>query len=83
MEYFGVLITALFLTCVVGSPTNCSETYQRLMEEAATVKESCDQASMKDCCQVNIMHLNIGNTFKILVFRSKSLPHGLLLAAMK
>ena len=54
MEYLGVVITALLLTCVAGSPTACSETFQQLIEEAATVKKSCNQASFKDCCQVSI-----------------------------
>ncbi len=52
MEYFSVLISALLLTCVAGGPTDCRKTYQKLMEDAAAVKKSCSEASLKDCCQV-------------------------------
>ena len=54
MEYLGVLITALLLTCVAGGPTDCTKTYQKLMEDAATVKKSCSEAGLKDCCQVSV-----------------------------
>ena len=74
MQYLGFFITTLFLTIVVGSPTDCRETFQTLIEEAITVKKSCNQATYKDCCQVNIMHLNTGNTLKSSFSDQKNCP---------
>ncbi len=55
MKFLSICLMALLLTCVAGGPTDCRKTYQKLMEDAATVKKSCSEAALKDCCQVSIL----------------------------
>ena len=54
MHYLSVVIVAIVLASLVtGSPSNCSNTYQQLMDQAAAVKRTCSEAALKDCCQVS------------------------------
>ena len=58
MSYLGVVIAAMLLVSVTGSPTDCSETYQQLLDQAAAVKATCKEACLKDCCQVSAVLKN-------------------------
>ena len=56
MHYLSTcMIVAIVLASVRGSPSNCSNTYQQLMDQAAAVKRTCSEATLKDCCQVSAM----------------------------
>ena len=60
MHYLSVVIVAIILASVTGTPSNCSYTYQQLMDQAAAVKRTCSEASLKDCCQVSqVLHCEI------------------------
>ncbi len=53
MEYFSIILSALILASAEGAPSNCGQTYQTLLQDLVTLKESCDVAAFKDCCQVH------------------------------
>ena len=62
MHYLSIAIVfmAIVLASVTGSPSNCSNTYQQLMDQAAAVKKTCREATLKDCCQVSaVLHCEI------------------------
>ena len=50
------LVAALCLTLaateVQGKQTTCAKHYQSTLEFLLTLKETCDEATFKDCCQV-------------------------------
>ena len=35
-----------------GAPSTCGGTYQKLLKDLVTLKEKCELACFKDCCQV-------------------------------
>ena len=55
MHYLSAVMVAIVLasSLVTGSPSNCSSTYQQLLDQAAAVKRTCSEASLRDCCQVS------------------------------
>ena len=54
--YLGLLTTVLLLTCVTGAPSDCKLAYQKLLQDAVTMREDCSGAGFRDCCQVYSVH---------------------------
>ena len=48
----AALCLTLVATEVQGKPTTCAKHYQSTLEFLLTLKETCDEATFKDCCQV-------------------------------
>jgi len=47
-----IVVAALLLCASLGAGYNCTQRYQRLLREAATVKAQCPNVALHDCCQV-------------------------------
>ena len=83
MHYLSVVIVAIVLASLVtGSPSNCSNTYQQLLDQAAAVKRTCSEAALKDCCQVSELHCET-NLSLCYYCRSRTWLHGPLLVLIK
>ena len=84
MHYLSVVIVAIALASLVtGSPSNCSNTYQQLLDQAAAVKRTCSEAALKDCCQVSaVLHCET-NLSLCYYCRSRTWLHGPLLVLIK
>ena len=56
MDAFHLIVAALCMTLVAtevqGKPTTCARHYQSTLEFLLTLRETCDEATFKDCCQV-------------------------------
>ena len=73
MHYLSIVIMAIVLASVTGSPSNCSNTYQQLMDQAAAVKRTCREATLKDCCQVSaVLHCEINLIVIVLLLQIKN-----------
>ena len=84
MHYLSVVIVAIVLASLVtASPSNCSKTYQQLLDQAAAVKRNCSEAALKDCCQVSaVLHCET-NLSLCYYCRSRTWLHGPLLVLIK
>ena len=61
MHYLSTfMIIAIVLASVRGSLSDCSNTYQQLIDQATAVKRTCSEATLKDCCQVSaVLHCDM------------------------
>ena len=52
MAVLSIILTAMLLAYVEGTPVDCGKNYQKLLRDVVTLKKNCDTAKFKDCCQV-------------------------------
>ena len=69
MHYLSTfMIIAIVLASVRGSLSDCSNTYQQLIDQATAVKRTCSEATLKDCCQVSaVLHCESNCHYMLLL----------------
>ena len=56
MAVLSIILTAMLLAYVEGTPVDCGEIYQKILGDVVTMKKNCDTARIKDCCQVDQLY---------------------------
>ena len=60
LELF-IVVAALLLHSSLGAGYNCTQRYQKLLRETATIKAQCPNAGLHDCCQVGQITNRLGD----------------------